>query len=418
MRRLPPALLLTLWSAALLLASCSENKPAASASPKGTRKLIPSNLTSDSPELGSSAGAANTPGQLNSPGRSETSGGDPAAARPQPAATPAINTSELPDAPAGSQWTLYCQTLKGPGHVERAEEVRQQLIRSTGMKSWYVIHTAEASNLYYGFYRAIDASDRSDNRKDGQQAQRDRQRIDGMKDADGERPFARCMFVELTAPDPEAPADWNLANAPQDGFWSVQIAAYEHSPDRKKYAVDAVRDARARGVQAFFHHGPSVSSVCVGSWPMEAVRYDVGRGMAGDAQRDLIVFPEGLPPLKRNIKDKQGRPMEVAEKTVEIVDPTLTATLLQYPTHAINGVVRIIKGKNRKGEAFERPEPSFMVRIPNRFISGERVNDLVNPDAPAAAGDGFSFLRPRNQPREPSKYDYIPGQRAGSGQPR
>jgi len=276
-------------------------------------------------------GGASSPSRVNDP-----------LAQQRPAAPPVtpVDHSELPDAPAGAQWTLYCQTISGPGHVERSNDVKRQLIQSTQLKSWYVIHAAEASNIYYGFYRSIDPSDRSDSRKEGQQAQVDRKRIDGMKDAQGDRPFSRCMFVELSAPDPQAPAEWDLRNTSEDMFWSVQIAAYQGHTDRKRFAVEAVRDARAHGIQAYFFHGPSVSSVCVGAWPLDAVRYDLSRGQTTDPGKSIIVLPEGLPKIAANLKDEQGRPMQAVRSEVEIVDPTLIQTLQKYPTHAINGAER------------------------------------------------------------------------------
>jgi hypothetical protein len=416
MRRLPAHYLLLTVLSAGLLASCKENAaPTASTSGQnGMRRVIPSNLTGESAPLQGGAGTAAAQGSTRVYNPTDPTAQAPAGGRPRldgapvksDPGTPAINAADLPEAPANAQWTLYCQSISGPGHVERANDVKQQLIRSTGMKSWYVIHTGEASNLYYGFYRTIDSSERSDSRKDGQQAQKDRQRIDAMKDSAGERPFARCMFVELAAPDPQAPTDWNLLNTPDNMYWSVQIAAYQHHPDRKKYAVDAVRDARARGVPAYFYHGPSVSSVCVGTWPMSAVRYDLSRGRASDPTRAIAVMPEGLklPPLEGKPLDKDGRPVDVATDGVEIVDPSLIATLQKYPRHAINGAERVMKGKDRNQKPIERPEASFMVRIPNRFVAGENVGDAVNPDTAQVPDTGYSWLRPR----ERSRLDYIP----------
>ena len=64
--------------------------------------------------------------------------------------------------------------------------------------------------------------------------------IQSMADQSGNPLFPHSFFVEVTTPDPQAPAEWNLANA--NGYWSLQIAAYKDSPKRKQYAVEAVRE--------------------------------------------------------------------------------------------------------------------------------------------------------------------------------
>jgi hypothetical protein len=136
--------------------------------------------------------------------------------------------------------------------------------------------------------------------------------------------------------------------------------------------------------------------------------------MASDPTKPILVLPEGLPKISGNLKDEEGKQLQVARSEVEIVDPTLIQALQKYPTHAINGAERIVKGKDRNGNPTERAERSFMVRIPNRYVQGERKGDLVNPDRPQTADPGYSWLRPQNQPREKSRLDYIPSQRPGS----
>ena len=66
------------------------------------------------------------------------------------------------------------------------------------------------------------------------------------------------LIVPIDSPDPVAPPEWNLANA--KGYWSLQIAAYKDSPKRKEAAVEAVREARKNGVEAYYYHGETTSS--------------------------------------------------------------------------------------------------------------------------------------------------------------
>ena len=104
--------------------------------------------------------------------------------------------------------------------------------------------------------------------------------------------------------------------------WSVQIAAYEGSTQRKKFAVDAVRDARAEGVPAYYYHGPSISSVCVGAWPRAAVRGDMEPAFNDPNERrsldqilsqqpsDLIVLPPGMPAVNKEVRPRPAAPRD------------------------------------------------------------------------------------------------------------
>lgn len=400
-------LLLPALLAAGLIASCTENKNPSTSSSGKTRRLVPADMIEQPAPLGSEAPAPGQPPVFGSP------------STPKPSSSSLV-TTDMPDAPADAQWTLYCQTIAGPGHVERSRDLKAALVRGTPLRDWYVIHGADSSNLYHGFYRAIDSSERSEHRRDGTRAQSDRQKIDGMLDANGGRPFKRCMFVELAAPDPDAPPEWNLAHAPQEMFWSVQIAAYGHHPDRKKFAVESVREARNQGVEAYYYHGPAFSSVCVGLWPMDAVRHDGSRGMSDHANRDLLILPAGLPPIEdgTEFRNDRGERMHAMKNEVEIVDRSLIATLKKYSGdlgHTINGELRISKGQ-------KKPDPSFLVRVPGRFLQGENVGDFVGgADAvPVDPSDtGISFLRPRHlrDPEENPRH-YIPRPLPGRGRLR
>src|SRR5829696_6468095 len=61
------------------------------------------------------------------------------------AANPAAPAA--PSIPSGAEWTIYCTTVPGAGHVVQATQLRDQLAKSTGMRDWYVIHGADESTL-------------------------------------------------------------------------------------------------------------------------------------------------------------------------------------------------------------------------------------------------------------------------------
>jgi hypothetical protein len=299
-------------------------------------------------------------------------------------------------APKDAQWTIYCASITGPNHVEQANQVKADLMKMSALRDWYVIHQEAESVLYYGFYRAY--NDQKD-AKESARAQTDRKSIANLPDKMDNRPFARAMFVPIDAPDPAAPKEWNLANA--KGYWSLQIAAYKDSPQRKAAAVEAVRAARAQGVEAYYFHGPTSSSVCIGAWPREALReQDSDRGEAIDPTQDILVLEKPLP-FNTNV-DVRNR--ETGEKVrtyvprVEPQDPTLIAAMRQYPEHSVNGVVNTKTMKDRNGNVHQIADPSFLVKIPERETSiftsvpQETPPTLIAPPTASGAG-GTGRLR-------------------------
>ena len=305
--------------------------------------------------------------------------------------------NDAPKPPAGAQYTIYCLSIPGDGHIPQATQLRDQLVRSTGMRDWYVVHRADESTLYYGYYRSID---RSDDAREAARARADREKIDAMLDASGGRPFRNALLVELASPDPEAPPQWDLRAAPPSEVWSLQVAAYEGHPDRKKYAVDAVKAFRDNGVPAYYYHGQSVSSVCIGTWPGGAVTGELEPGyndpthkrsmdeIASQSTADLLVVSPGLPPVNKEIRTKSGK-LRAVSPHLEAVDPTLLATMKAYPHHYVNGVVEGVKtAQGLQGK------PSMLVKIPRQpksMLDGGYDATVAGGTAPRPAADPGSL---------------------------
>ncbi len=320
--------------------------------------------------------------------------GDSSNASKQPAA------GALPAATGGAQWTLYCQAVAGPAHVEQAKAIKDQLIAATaakGLKDWHVIHQESESVVYYGFYRTINEKDPggAKERKEGQRAQSDRQQIAGMQDQQGNRIFDHVFFVELPAPDPEAPAEWNLSNA--NGFFTLQIAAYKDSPQRKQAAVDAVRQARAEGIEAYYYHGETTSSVCIGAWPRAAVREqeEAAAQTSENAQdQDILVLPTPLPNQEKiDVRNQKGQKVKTYAPRFEALDPTLMAAMEKYPTHSVNGLTYVSKVTDpATKEVKEVPDPSYVVEIPkpkaNLLRQQPAAPALLAPPTPANSSGG------------------------------
>jgi hypothetical protein len=253
------------------------------------------------------------------------------------------------------------------------------------MREWYILHEAGESRIYYGYYRSInDAADAAET----QRAQSDRKKIEGIVDGAKEQPFRDCQFVQLSAPDPASPPEWNLVNVPEDKVWTLIIGAYKDHPDRKKAAVEAVRDARARGEEAYYFHGDTVSNVCIGAWPEAAMneeRVDANEGV--NVQRDpLLVLPPGMK-APGKVRNREGEGVRVVGQKVVPADRTLVAKIEQYPHMGVNGEYLLYKGKGGK----TRMQGSEVRRIPRP--SDTLFRDNVAQAAEEQAGAGGNPFR-------------------------
>jgi hypothetical protein len=299
--------------------------------------------------------------------------------------------------PAGAQWTIYCQAMGGVMHVEQANALKAQLLAKSGMKDWYVIHQNSQSVLYYGFYKSIDQSDP----KESARAHADQQRIQEMVNQSGERLFPSSFFVEVTTPDPPAPAEWNLTNA--SGYWSLQIAAYKDSPKRKQYAVDAVREARKEGIPAYFYHGDTISSVCIGAWPRSAVQeQQESSASTVDPNEPLLVLSQPLPagsPTKFYDR-KTGQQLQAMAPRLVPLDPSMIEAMKKYPNEVVNGVINITRVKDpATGQAKEIPDPSFLVVIPHKSQSILDNNAPASDDSQMTVSAPPGVLAPTAEPR-------------------
>ena len=313
--------------------------------------------------------------------------GPAGAAADDPSAPAAVaDTSDMPLAPKDAQWTIYCATLAGPDHMATTRALKTSLVKKTGMREWYILHESGQSRLYYGFYRSIsDPADAAESRR----AKTDHSKIDGLVDGGGERPFRACQFVQLSAPDPESPPDWNLANAPAGKVWTLMIAAYKDHPDRKKAAVESVRDARERGEEAYYYHGDTVSNVFVGAYPDEAVIEEIVDAKEGvNAQDPLLVLPPGMK-VPGKVRRK-GQAVRAVGQQLVPADPDLQAKIRQYPEMGVNGDTLVYK---QNGRTFvQGPVITMIPRPAHAFgpaAAAEEGGDGGADDALDAAPDPF-----------------------------
>ncbi len=293
-----------------------------------------------------------------------------------------------PVAPPGAQWTLYCQTIRGPVHVEEASRLKAQLATHPELHDWYLVHEEDNSIVCYGYYANISDA----------KAKLDKKKIEALNGPTGQPLFGSVLFQPISSPDPEAPAEWNLGNTPKRMYWSLQIGAYRGGSERKKYAVEAVREFRRSGVEAYYFHGPTISSVCIGAWPIEAVRRQGERNVARsiDPDTSILVMNDVMPQYMKPVKyDQNGKQVLIMAPRLDVIDPKLTAVIRKYPEHAVNGEVMVITAKDGQ----KIPTPSFLVQIPHPEMEGQDpfagAPDQVGPSDPDAVrvehGVGSTF---------------------------
>jgi hypothetical protein len=375
---------------ALGVASCGENAP-------------PPNQPQSQTTLGQQQQVA----QGNSP-QSNARIGQEAPAKPVVSARQSGKQAASYDAPIpppDAQWTIFCDSIDGVGHVENASIMRSRLIQLTGMRDWYVIHGEKDSKIYYGYYRSLD--DPAEKRR----AEGDRLKIANLTDRLGNRLVRGGVLEPVMEPDPVAPAAWNLLNAPKNAYWSIEIATFSGNSKRKEAAVQAVRELRERGeAEAYFYHGETASSVCIGAWPREAVaEQGTGIDKQGNTRDDahtsnpdqpLLVINDVIPNIPaRVLEPGTGKPMAVQAPKLDIVDPDMKKKAKEYPYHAVNYEYR---GVSHGGETF--PDSSVLVVIPHDQASAGDDNWRLtggepggNPGAaaphPTPAGAGDNVLR-------------------------
>ena len=276
--------------------------------------------------------------------------------------------------PEGANWTLWVRAFSGPAHIEQSKLIKDQLAQTTGMKDWYLIHSDNDSILYYGYYRAVD--DPKHEPADTRRAKADHAKLMGMKDPSGAPVFRGTLFVNVNAPDPDAPPEWDLYRVdalkvdgdPTRAYWSILVASYSGSADRKRLAVESVREARKVGVPAFYHHGETVSDVFIGTWPRSAVKEQIvaeAAAAAHDENTRLMVSNVPLPDAwTQNVRDRENKPVSVLQPKLEIADPSMQETLARYPAFALNGEEDRRVEKTADGRNVVRVVPSAVVLIP------------------------------------------------------
>lgn len=304
-----------------------------------------------------------------------------------------------PAPPRDAQWTIYCRSLSGPNHVRDARRLKDELAESTGLSGWYLVHGSTETTVYHGYYRAFDDPNDPATRR----AQSELEQIHQLKDLGGRQLFRQAFFVGIDAGDPEAPAEWNLLNS--GGHYTLEIAIYTGSVERKQAAVDAVREARAQGLPAYYHHGDNASSVCIGAWGLDAA--ETAAPVENKDARKTVVIATDRPTGKMADSMRQlEQNNEVLTVTPDFVptDPTMIEMMKRFPHRYINGEVLMSRSRDRQtGRIVEVPDPSYLVVIPKRSQNILMQDMPIADDAAANQPDYGTAIygQPQQQPAQP-----------------
>lgn len=374
--------------------SCTENQPPKTEAPPAQQRpsflqSLQQGQVSYSGNLGTSQTGRGAGPDLSTMGVSSN------------APTGPVAKETAPTMPSDARWTLVCSTMQGPDRFARMQQFVTFLRANTPLKEWYTVDQDGSITLFHGFYSDIRVSSAEKASADALRAHEDRRKLVEWKNAAGERPFATATFTPVIAPDPAAPAEWNLANAPAKSYWSLQIAAFKDNSKRKEAAVEAVKELRDKGVEAFYYHGATVSSVCIGAWPQNALReqeFDGSTATYFNEEDAILVSNSNLPPgiKQRNLRDPQGNKVQALTQQIDVVDKSLLAAMKEYPHHLVNyePVGKQVRGADNKTKIV--PAPSFLVKIPHPEASGlggAAGGDFMRQPAPTNRQPGTGTLR-------------------------
>ncbi|MFO0837766.1 MAG: hypothetical protein U1D55_04510 [Phycisphaerae bacterium] len=237
-------------------------------------------------------------------------------------------------------WAIRCATFQGNGRSEQAAVYEKALKQASGLNARLVTVIDEngASVLCYGRYahhfEAATAREtfKPDPRKDLEKIRELSLETDGKV----AWPFRLATLIPLPESD-AGPPEWQIANA--RGHWSLQVGVFYNEGEmrqRKQAAVEYCKLLRQQGQEAYFHHGPVNSSVCIGAFPKEAIQ------------------------TVRREEPLTGR----IQFTQKIVDPKMLELQKKYPNNTQNGHIISTVTYDSKGQKQRSPEPSFPVEIP------------------------------------------------------
>ncbi len=207
-------------------------------------------------------------------------------------------------------WAVLIKRFEGSTAGHQANRLVERLRTELGLRDVWLVQRPREALVLRGRFEQRGALD----------AQQTLRLTRGIE-LDGKRPFAASELTLLSgeSPNEESPLDLRK----HSGMYSLQVAVYdaEIGADFRAKAEQAARALREEGDEAYFYHGPNRSLVTIGLF----------------GEEDLV---------------QQG--------TVSTYGPRVTEVQKKYPYNLVNGLTLVERWANEP----ERPQPSFLVRVP------------------------------------------------------
>lgn len=226
-------------------------------------------------------------------------------------AKPKPKSASAAAVPDDQAWAIILEAVTGPDHERAAAMRRADLARELDRPDLTIRTRADGSAIVMGAYPSA-----TDTR-----AQADLEWVRAVPRGKS-RPFAKAYLVPPAAETitaGEADSAWNLAGirdtrAGADMELTLQIAVFDGAGSVAKARADAEAFAvslRARGEEAFFFHGPSLSVVTIGLFD-EREADNAGNPASRAAREAKAAHPLNLKNGRDQILDMAGNPQPSA----------------------------------------------------------------------------------------------------------
>jgi hypothetical protein len=175
--------------------------------------------------------------------------------------------------------TILLAQYNGPDRVQLAQELMARAKQVLETDDIWLEQVDGGIAVNYGRFKESTP---------GSEAQREMERVKRLYGRLETGAYQFAYVKELPEPDPPAPAQWELLRS--NCAYSLEVATYFNVPERgfherKRSAVEAVRNLREKGEEAYFVHGRRQSRVYVGCFGPGAVR----RGPQGQMELSPLV---------------------------------------------------------------------------------------------------------------------------------
>ncbi|MCE5326503.1 MAG: hypothetical protein LLG01_08810 [Planctomycetaceae bacterium] len=172
-----------------------------------------------------------------------------------------------PKSKDGDEVTIVLGAVRGAEHSRQAAQWRGEIEQETGWKNVFAVDQEGFSQICWNKYPSIEAA-RGDLKKAKEYV-----RSDGTHRW---KPFISAAIQQLPGKS-VGPAEWDLTQQKDMYVYTIEVGVFYDVPEanytgRKNIAVEYCKQLRDDGLEAYYFHGPSQSSVTVGLFPRTSMQ--------------------------------------------------------------------------------------------------------------------------------------------------